>query len=112
MKTKTQFTESVKRSLKSSLSDDGVTLGVAEQDAETAGIAKNLIARLTVRDPAKVPPVSYLDGAVTGVTGYNAYASTVSGGPSSNDLNAPDQPELYGQQRPTRPNLLLCGYRS
>ena len=53
----------VKRSLKSSLSDDGVTLGVAEQDAETAGIAKNLIARLTVRDPAKVPPVSYLGRA-------------------------------------------------
>ena len=52
------LTESVKRSLKIALSDDGVKLSVAELNAEAEGIAKKLIERLTVKNPAKVTPVS------------------------------------------------------
>jgi hypothetical protein len=51
------LTESAKRSLKIFLSDDGVKLSVAEFNAEAEGIAKTLVGRLTVKDPARVPPV-------------------------------------------------------
>lgn len=46
--------ESVKRSLKVSLSDDDVKLSVAECNVEAEAIAKDLMERLTVKDPSEV----------------------------------------------------------
>jgi hypothetical protein len=61
------LTASLKRSLRVSLSDDGVKLSVAQFEAEAEAIAKGLIERLTVKDAAKVPPVSKRRGLPAGV---------------------------------------------
>jgi len=64
------LTDSVKRSLKISLSDEGVTLSVAQFNAEAEGIAKALIDRLTVNDPARVPPVAKRRGRPAAVAAW------------------------------------------
>jgi hypothetical protein len=49
---------SARRVLRACLCDNDVKLSVAELDVEAQAIAKKLIDRLTVKDPARVPPVS------------------------------------------------------
>jgi hypothetical protein len=49
---------SAKRVLRLSVSGSSVRLSVGEWDAEAQRVAKKIIDRLTVKDAARVPPVS------------------------------------------------------
>jgi hypothetical protein len=55
-------TESTKRVIRLSLSEQGVRLTVSELDAQAGRAATKLIERLTVKNPDAVPPVAKRNG--------------------------------------------------
>jgi hypothetical protein len=63
---------SARRILRACLCDADVKLSVAELDVQAQVIAKKLIERLTVKDPARVPPVSKRHGQPAAVAARQA----------------------------------------